>query len=93
MSEQATQQAKQPEVQIKTVKAKAEPKPKPTMTETAKKRLQELSAEITRIEALKKDRLNLMRKERSKGIAIPEIAEAAGLSVPRARQVLGPNGK
>jgi hypothetical protein len=78
--------AKGPEVHVK--KAPAKPA-KPTLTATAKKRLEELTAEIEKIERLKDERVAVMRKEHERGVPTTEIAGPAGYSVARARQLLG----
>jgi hypothetical protein len=89
MSEKATEQAK-PEVVVKTKpKAKAKANSKPKLSAATVKQLQELTAEINRIESLKADRLAVMRKQASAGVPVKDIAEAAGYSVARARQLLG----
>lgn len=76
-----------PEVIIKTTKPKAQPKLKPQLDEATAKQLKELSAEISRLEGLKADRLALIRKAHEAKAPIAEIAEASGLSVPRTRQL------
>jgi hypothetical protein len=78
---------KGPEVEIKSTKPKAQPKPKPKLDEATAKKLRELSKEISRLEGLKNDRLALIRKAHEAKAPISEIAEAAGLSVPRTRQL------
>jgi hypothetical protein len=84
---QANGERKPPEVVIK--KATKPDKPaKPKLNATTAKRLAELTVEIERLEGLKRDRLNVMKKAHSNGVAITEIAAAAGYSVARARQLL-----
>jgi hypothetical protein len=69
--------------------AAKEPKPaKPQLSDTAKKRLEELTKEIERVEGLKNDRLAIMRQEHERGVPITEIAGPAGYSTARARQLL-----
>jgi hypothetical protein len=90
MTEKATE-PKAPEVIVKKApaKAKAKAEPKPKLNAATAKQLQELAAEIARLEGLKADRTALMKKAHAAKAPTSEIAEAAGLSVPRARQVLG----
>ena len=84
--QQAASKAKQ---QPTRPKDKAEPKPsKPSLTATAKKHLEELTEQISKLEALKAERLAIMQKEHERGVSITEIAGPAGYSVARARQLL-----
>jgi phage host-nuclease inhibitor protein Gam len=91
MTEKATEQkAKAPEVHVKaapkrTAKKAAQTKPKPKVDMT---HLAEVSKEVSRLEALKADRLALIQKAAKDGATTKEISEAAGLSVPRLRQLL-----
>jgi hypothetical protein len=86
MTEKATEQAK-PEVVAKDA-PKGKKNSKPKLSAATVKQLQELTAEINRIESLKADRLAIMRKQASNGVPIKDIAEATGYSVARARQLL-----
>jgi hypothetical protein len=74
---------------------KSEPKAKaqPTLDATTAKRLKEIRSHLDRVEALKVERLKLIREAHELGIKTSEISKATGLSVPRLRQLLGPNGK
>jgi hypothetical protein len=86
MSTQAEDQ-NGPEVVVKSKpKAKADSKPK--LSAATVKQLKELTEEINRIESLKNDRLAIMRKQADAGVPVTEIAEAAGYSTARARQLL-----
>jgi hypothetical protein len=62
---------------------------KPHLSDTAKKRLEDLTKEIQRIEGLKEERQKVMQAERDRGVPTTEIAGPAGYSVARARQLLG----
>jgi hypothetical protein len=84
MSEDTT--TKGPEVVVKT-KPKAS-KPKPKLHATTAKQLKELTVEINRLESLKEDRLALMKKAHAASAPTAEIAEAAGYSIARTRQLL-----
>jgi hypothetical protein len=89
MSEDTT--TKGPEVVVKkarrtTSKAQAaKPKPKPEVDLT---QLAEVSKEVSRLEALKADRLALIQKAAKAGATTKAISEASGLSVPRLRQLI-----
>jgi hypothetical protein len=92
MSEQQAQEQKAPVVEIKktpkrtTSKSQAaKPKPKPEVDLTELKRV---SAEVQRLEALRKDRLDLIQKAAKAGATTKAISEASGLSVPRLRQLI-----
>jgi hypothetical protein len=92
MSEQQPQEQKAPVVEIKsapkrrTSKAQAaKPKAKPEVDLTELKRI---SDEVTRLEALKKDRLALIQKAAKAGATTKQISEASSLSVPRLRQLI-----
>jgi hypothetical protein len=87
------QEQKAPVVEIKkapsrrtTSKAKAaQPKAKPEVDLT---RLAEVSQEISRLEVLKKERLDLINKAAKAGATTKQISDASGLSVPRLRQLI-----
>jgi hypothetical protein len=61
---------------------------KPKLSDTAKKRLEELTADIGRLEGLKEERQKVMQREHDRGVPVTEIAGPAGYSVARARQLL-----
>jgi hypothetical protein len=89
---QAEEQPKAPVVEIKTAKRRttsksqdAKPKPKPEVDLTELKRV---SDEITRLEALRKDRLDLIQKAAKAGATTKAISDASSLSVPRLRQLI-----
>jgi hypothetical protein len=92
MIEQAQEQ-KAPEVHIR----KASPKPKAKETKpsaaTVKvlEQLAEVAKEISRLEGLKNDRTQLIAKLTAAKVPTATIAKAAGLSVPRLRQVQAKN--
>jgi hypothetical protein len=96
MTEQAKQEPqeepKAPVVEIKkapkrtTSKAKAaQPKPKPEVDLTE---LRWVSDEITRLEGLRRDRLDLIQKAAKAGATTAAISDASSLSVPRLRQLI-----
>jgi len=92
MTEQQPQEQKAPVVDIKkaakrtTSKSQAaKPKPKPEVDLTELKRV---SDEITRLEGLRKDRLDLIQKAAKAGATTKEISDASSLSVPRLRQLI-----
>lgn len=90
MSEKAQEpQAKQPEVHVKKApkrQPKAEVKPS-AATVKLLEQLEEVSKEIARLEGLKNDRTALIGKATAAKVPTATIAKAAGLSVPRLRQV------
>jgi hypothetical protein len=91
MSEKAQEpQAKQPEVTVKKApaKAKAKSKPKPTLNAATAKQLQELAAEVKRLEGLRNDLKALMVKAHKANAPTADIAKAANYSVARTRQIL-----
>jgi hypothetical protein len=96
MTEQQPQaqqeEQKAPVVEIKTAKKRttskaqdAKPKPKPEVDLTELKRV---SDEITRLEALREDRLALIQKAAKAGATTKAISDASSLSVPRLRQLI-----
>ena len=93
MSEQAKQEPKGPEVEVKAAPKRrttskhqaAKPKPKPEVDLTDLKRV---SDEVRRLESLKSDRLALIQKAVKAGATTQQISEATGLSVPRLRQLI-----
>jgi hypothetical protein len=89
---QGQEEQKAPVVEIKTAKKRttskakaAQPKPKPEVDLTELKRV---SDEITRLEALRKDRLDLIQKAAKAGATTKAISDASSLSVPRLRQLI-----
>jgi hypothetical protein len=91
MSEKATEQ-KAPETEVVVKKAPPKAKPKQDAKPSAAtvkllEQLEELSKEIQRIESLKGDRTALIAKLTAAKVPTATIAEKAGLSVPRLRQV------
>jgi hypothetical protein len=90
MSEQAKQEQKAPVVEIKKAPARAKAKEnhKPTAaTVKLLEQLKEVSTEIARLEGLKKDRTALIAKATAAKVPTATIAEHAGLSTARLRQV------
>lgn len=89
--DQAVAKAKRPQVEVKkaprrTSKAQAaKPKPKPQVDLTELKRV---SDEITRLESLRADRLDLLKRAAKDGATTKAISEASSLSIPRLRQLL-----
>lgn len=61
---------------------------KPTLSDTAKKKLEDLTKRIAELEALKAERVAVMRKEHERGVPVTEISGPAGYSTARARQLL-----
>jgi hypothetical protein len=90
MSEKATEQ-KAPETEVVVKKAPPKAKPKETKPSAATvkllEQLEEISKEIARLEGLKNDRTALIGKATAAKVPTATIAKAAGLSVPRLRQV------
>jgi hypothetical protein len=90
MSEQQPQAEPKKAPKRTTSKSQAaKPKAKPKLDAATAKQLQELTAEINRLESLKQDRLALMKKAHAAKAPATDIAEAAGYSVARTRQLLG----
>jgi hypothetical protein len=96
MSEQAKQEPKGPEVEVKAAPKRrttskhqaAKPKPKPKLDEQTAKQLKELAAEIQRLEGLRHDLKALMVKAHKAKAPTADIAAAANYSVARTRQIL-----
>jgi hypothetical protein len=91
MSEQAKQE---PQIEVKKAPKRRTTRPRPeadskpsAATVKLLEQLKELSKEIDRIESLKADRTALIAKATAAKVPTSTIAEAAGLSVPRLRQV------
>jgi hypothetical protein len=91
MTEQQPQgQEKAPEVHIKKAPAKPKAKQEPKPSAATVKLLEQLkgvSKEIARLESLREDRTDLIAKATAAKVPTATIAEHAGLSVARLRQV------
>jgi hypothetical protein len=72
------------------LKAKAKPKDAKPSAATVKllEQLAEVAKEITRLEALRKQRLDLIQEAAKAGATTKAISDASSLSVPRLRQLI-----